>query len=80
MTARIYWSFATLALALLAIVYLHDENPPLALPQPHQFQVFNLTLTDHFYWLRESESMAVRDYIEAENKYSEGSFSSSLRI
>ena len=45
--------------------------PPFATRIPHPTTIHGRTLTDDYFWLRDKESPEVRDYLEAENAYTE---------
>jgi len=46
-------------------------TPPVALRRPHPLVLHGELLEDDYFWLREREDPAVRDYLEAENRYAE---------
>lgn len=46
-------------------------QPPDAQKQPKRLEKFGDVRIDNYYWLRERENPAVRDYLEAENAYTE---------
>lgn len=46
-------------------------NPPVAKIIPHADTTFSDVRIDNYFWLRERENPDVREYLEAENKYTE---------
>ena len=46
-------------------------NPPVAKIIPHTDTTFSDVRIDNYFWLRERENPDVREYLEAENKYTE---------
>lgn len=46
-------------------------TPPVARRDPHPTHLHGQTLPDDYFWLREKESAEVRDYLVAENAYTE---------
>ncbi len=69
-------SFVALAVALplaLAAVPLDPKaaTPPAAPRRPRKWAIHGEEHTDDYYWLREKETPEVRQYLEAENAYTE---------
>ena len=48
-----------------------DLAPPVATRRPHPLLLHGERLEDDYFWLRERDDPAVRDYLEAENRYAE---------
>lgn len=48
-------------------------QPPVAAVKPHVIEKHNHKRTDNYYWLRERSNPEVHSYLEAENKYLDGS-------
>ena len=46
-------------------------RPPVAAKQAHSTSIHGYTLSDDYFWLREKSNPAVREYLEAENAYTE---------
>ncbi len=44
-------------------------SPPIAKKEPRTFELHGRTFTDDYYWLREKDTSAVIEYLEAENFY-----------
>ncbi|MCR9245836.1 MAG: S9 family peptidase [bacterium] len=45
------------------------DNPPICKRVPHENHWHGEVFVDHYHWLREKDSPAVREYLEAENAY-----------
>ncbi|MEZ2346007.1 S9 family peptidase [Terriglobus sp. RCC_193] len=48
-----------------------DARPPIARRIPHPTHIHNTTLEDDYFWLREKDAPEVREYLQAENAYTE---------
>lgn len=48
-----------------------SPRPPVATKQTHATSIHGYTLSDDYFWLREKANPAVREYLEAENAYTE---------
>ena len=46
-------------------------QPPVAVRLPHPTHIHGVTLDDDYFWLRDKESQQVRDYLLAENAYTD---------
>jgi oligopeptidase B len=46
-------------------------KPPAAARQPHSTSIHGRTLSDDYFWIREKTNPAVREYLEAENAYTD---------
>ncbi|HEY9137354.1 MAG TPA: oligopeptidase B, partial [Terriglobus sp.] len=46
-------------------------QPPVAKRVPHPTHIHNTTLEDDYFWLREKDAKDVREYLEAENAYTD---------
>jgi oligopeptidase B len=46
-------------------------SPPIAVRQPRVVSLHGEQLSDDYFWLREKDAPAVREYLEAENRYAE---------
>lgn len=66
---------AAIAVALPAAraqdVATPQPKPPVAAKQAHTTSIHGYTLNDDYFWLREKANPAVREYLEAENAYTE---------
>lgn len=48
-----------------------DAKPPVATRIPHPTHIHNTTLEDDYFWLRDKDAPEVREYLEAENAYTD---------
>lgn len=48
-----------------------DAKPPITKRIPHPTHIHDTTLEDDYFWLREKDAPEVREYLEAENAYTE---------
>ena len=48
---------------------MQHSEPPIAQKQPHRLEAHGDVRIDDYYWLKERDSDAVLDYLEAENQY-----------
>ena len=48
-----------------------DAQPPVAKIVPKQLEKHGSVRTDNYFWLRERDNPEVRQYLEAENKYTQ---------
>lgn len=65
--------FVGLTFCLMTLPFIRCSlvagDPPLAAKHPHPLEQFGVKWSDDYFWLRDRENPAVRDYLEAENAY-----------
>jgi oligopeptidase B len=63
--------FAGLAVPVVLGQTGTDKQPPLAKKISHTTEIHGYTLKDDYFWLREKDNAEVKQYLEAENAYTE---------
>jgi len=64
----------TAMIPLSVLLFTAGDNlpaPPVAKKVPHVTEINGRTLTDNYFWLRDKPNPEVRDYLEAENAYTD---------